>query len=217
MLKALSLASCLLSCTSPLQAAVLYRIDDGSAELVRTAPAGFDGLLGNLFSVEPGGELITSIEVAWGTPFDAGHAPSATPIEVLLYDDPNNDGVLDDLVLLRTGIGEISSPDSNTFVSYAIPATPVSGNFFAAVMVRDLPGFASPIATDQSEFQGVTYTYLAPDINASSVAPGLSFPMTDGNAMVRATGVPEPHSQLLCMCAAAIGLLANRHKYRLIA
>ncbi|TWT36085.1 hypothetical protein KOR34_09840 [Posidoniimonas corsicana] len=196
--------------SSSLSAGVLYRADDGGAEMVRGGPAGFDGLLGNLFSAQPGGEVITAIQVAWGTPLNPGHAPADTPVEVLLYDDPNNDGLLNDLVLLSSGAGVISSPDSNTFVNYPLAPTRVQGTFFAAVIVRDLPGGPSPIATDQGDFQGVTFTQLSPDIDTSAISPMFSFPMTDGNAMVRAVGVPEPLSASIVLLAGASVLATRR-------
>ncbi|WP_425399451.1 hypothetical protein [Aeoliella sp.] len=187
-------------------AGVVYSVDDGSAEVVRGGFDGADGFIGNLFTAKTGGSVITAIAVAWGSPNNPGHAPVGTPIEVLLYDDPNNDGVLDDLVLLTSESGTITNPDSNTFVEYPITPTEVAGNFLAAALVRNLSAGPTPISTDQSMFQGATYTLLTPNIDTSNLEPNFSFPGVDGNAMVRATGVPEPSLLLHFAVASALGL-----------
>lgn len=212
MMRFVASLACVLFIAGSVVADVDYIVDDGTAELIRGAPAGVDGLIGNLFTAQPGGERITSLSVAWGTPLDPGHAPAGTPIEVLLYDDPDNDGVLDDLVLLASSGGVISSPDTNTFIDYSIAPTQVNGNFLAAVIVRDLAGGPSPIATDQGVFQGATYAQLGVDIDVSSIMPAFSFPMSDGNAMVRARGVPEPSSTALLALAAGLGLPLLRRR-----
>ena len=192
---------------------VLYSIDDGSADLVRGGIDGFDGFIGNLFFAQDGGRTITAIDVAWGSPIDTGHAPAGTPIEVHLYDDPNNDGVLDDLVLLASNVGTIAAPDTDTFVRYPIAPTVVTGNFLAATIIRDLAAGPSPISTDQSAFQGATFTLLAPNIDASDIEPNFSFPAIDGNAMGRAIGVPEPSAAVLMVLSLAVlGCFVRRVK-----
>lgn len=47
----------------------------------------------------------------------------------MLYDDPNDNGVLDDVVLLTSSSGTIASSDTDIFIEYPIVPTEVSGNF----------------------------------------------------------------------------------------
>src|SRR5262245_5725142 len=65
---------------------VNYSIDDGTAERAIGIDPGEDTLWFNTFPVQPGGEVIDSISVAYGRP-NLGQALNGLNVLVLLYED----------------------------------------------------------------------------------------------------------------------------------
>ena len=94
---ALAAAAVGVACTShSASAQVVYQVDDGSAS-VNTAPiaTGSQMLWGNVFTTQPGGELITEMQVAFGT-ITAGR-----DVSLVLMSDPNGDGNPADALPIR--------------------------------------------------------------------------------------------------------------------
>ena len=67
----------------------------------------------NQFDVIPGQTTITSIEIAWGSPFLPSQI-DGLPIKVGIWSDPNNDGNPSDAVLLASFAGTIQHSATDT-------------------------------------------------------------------------------------------------------
>ena len=92
--------------------AVVYALDDGSADFgLGIAPA---MTFGNRFTVVSGGEVITTISIAW-------YSGNGVPVTVELWSDPNGDGNPNDAILLASVRGVISNASTDTFITYDIP------------------------------------------------------------------------------------------------
>ncbi len=125
---------------------VSYAYDDGTSEanLGVTAPVDFVWL--NRFIVQPGGEWITAIEVAWANTF------AGVPSQVVLWEDPNDDGNPSDASVIIVVGTETANVNSSTFNTVAIPPTWVGApgrSFFAGVRYDDVFNTA-PIPLDQN-------------------------------------------------------------------
>lgn len=139
-----------------------------------------DHLWLNAFGVRAGGEVLTHIALPW-TPA----SPSFTPVEVLVYDDPNNDGVPDDAVLLSSTEAVMLIPDETVLppmARIAIPPTYVGepgDSFFIGAYVRGETS-SFPITSDsgnhplaqRSWYLGLPLgTTILNDLSKNSAAP----------------------------------------------
>jgi hypothetical protein len=195
------------------RADVLYAVDDGTSEFTTGfSVTGGSVVFVNRFTAVPGGEIITSISVAYGLP---GVGPGAvlpgTPLDVILFRDQNGGATPDHPVLLASAPTAVTNPNTNTFIDVAIPPTAVTGNFFAGVLVSNLPAQGPfPIAFDRDNPQDASYgAWFTHPIGLNEI-PLLTFDpnsnagqnleadsgnfvrVLDGNYMIRATGVPSP-------------------------
>ena len=92
-----------------------YMIDDGTAEDSVGLTAGGDTIALNEFSVIPGSETISSVDIAWGTPAFFDPSLDGLPYTVCLWSDPNGDGDPTDAVLLTTAKGVVTQQGTDTF------------------------------------------------------------------------------------------------------
>ncbi len=193
--------------------AVTYKVDDGTAEDSIGLTAGGTIIALNEFPVAAGGSTITSISGAFGSPGGAEASLVGKPFTVMLYSDPNHDGVPDDAVLLTTATGTITSVDSNLFVTVPIAATAVTTDFFIGYSVAGTAG-TYPAALDETTDAG--RSYVAGDLTGDPVdLANLSdndIPVSSldaigfgGNWLIRANAVPEP-SPYAMMGVGAIAL-----------
>lgn len=194
----ITFACCLLLLIAPVNATVTYSYDDGVSEDVLGGgppqPAGLWWAQG--YTVRPGGETITGIEIAYG------RLPLGRQVQLLLYEDPTDDLNPIDAVLLRSVSTTVMQLGTDLFVSIPIPPTPVSGDFFVGALTWN-GNNERPLALDQTTSAGTLWVaentnginLINPaNVNGSTTfgpfpADGLGFP---GNALLRATAVPEP-------------------------
>jgi len=100
-----------------------YQFDDGTAEDSVGFGNGlqnFESIWMNQFTVIPGNETITSVEVAWGTPIAPDPSQNGTPVTIGVWSDPNGDGSPTDAVLLGSVAGTIQNSGTDTFVTYTL-------------------------------------------------------------------------------------------------
>jgi len=202
---------CLLA-ASAARADVLYSIDDGTAELGLGIDSGEDMIWFNRFPVQPGGEVITSISAAYGRP--GGQViPNGLPVSILLYQDTNG-GSPFDATLLREIPALTANCNTNVLNNYAIPATAVSGDLLAAVLIRNQSGvtlFLAPLDRTAPSFSDASFYAFDVGLNQTNLdavpianrgtTESLGFP---GNFLIRANGtpIPEPATILLTTFAA---------------
>ncbi len=217
--------------TRSAEASVLYHVDelgtlvnhDDIAVSLDPNPPQVDLWWANQFDVQPGGERITQIGLSFGSSLTVGG-----PISLLVYNDPNNDGDPTDAVLLSRFDTTILESDSNfdepTF--FDISPTVVTGTFFIAAMLLDVPGNAGmTFHNEPGESLGRSWlgvsttnpgTFDPADVAGSSVdlAPATIDSLgAPGNWVLRAIGepIPEPAS-LAVLSLGGLLTLGRRRK-----
>ena len=79
-----------------------------------------------------GNTNVSNIQVAWGSALFPGTTPpNGSPVSVLLYEDPNNDGVPNDVTLVQKVNTTVQNVDTDILNPVAVPASVMSGVFFA--------------------------------------------------------------------------------------
>jgi hypothetical protein len=79
-----------------------------------------------------GNTNVSSIQVAWGSALFPGTTPpNGSPVSVLLYEDPNNDGIPNDITLVQKVNTTVTNVDTDQLNPVAVPASVMSGVFFA--------------------------------------------------------------------------------------
>lgn len=138
-----------------------YLWDDGTAEDALGLTAGGTMLFLNDFTVANGAEYISEVSAVIGPTI-----PGGTSFTMMVYDDPNNDGVPGDAVLIRTVEGTVANQGEYVFQTLSVldqAGQPVyvgaaGDHFFVAAMVSAASGLY-PAAIDQSSSAG--HSWLA--------------------------------------------------------
>ncbi len=187
-----------LTCASLAAAATIeYAIDDGDGDTNQGPPSTFDPdtLWGNYFVAQEGGEVITSISVAFGPTF-----PTGGPVKVWLFDDPDDDFDPLNAVPLTSVTLEHDGTSGDVFRVFEITPTEVSGGFFVAANAFLFGGVDRPLRVDTSHPGDRSWFFYDPEID--DVADDLSaaafstrmdntdFVIFPGAFMIRAEGVP---------------------------
>ncbi|GAB2697959.1 hypothetical protein [Aliiglaciecola aliphaticivorans] len=182
-------------------ASIIYSVDDGIADNSMGLTSGGTMEWANQFNAISGGEMITSVEVAFGQIEDG------TAVTVSLYDDVNNDGTPDDLSLLTSIAGVVSNQNTNIFNMFDIMDTNVSESFFVSVTITHEANYY-PAAFDQSSFNGQSWI--------SAPSAGIGWDKIDnfglaGNFLIRANAEAVSEPAMLSMLSLGIlGLMAQR-------
>jgi len=178
-------------------ATVEYALDDGVANTNQGPPSTFDPdtLWGNYFTAAEGGEIITTISVAFGPSF-----PVDTPITIWLLDDPDNDFDPTNAVSLTSAEYLHDGTSGNVFVDFEIDPTEVTGGFFVGANAFLMGGEDTPMRVDTDAAGDRSWFFYAPEIDdviddLASAPFGTrmddpEFVIFPGAFMVRATGVP---------------------------
>jgi len=163
---------------------VSYSLDDGSGENSLGLTAGGTIEWANQFTAVPGGELITDISVAFG-PMSGFNGNAVT---LSLYDDVDNDGIPNDLLLLASISGLIANANTDIFNVFDIADTIVTGSFFVSASTT-LNAALYPARLDEGSANG--QSWIQADGLPWGTIDSYGFP---GNFMIRAsaTSVPTP-------------------------
>ena len=184
--------------------AITYAIDTPPYEVATYLPGG-DVIAFNAFTAVPGATTIETISVLWAN--DA----AAQTVTLALFDDPDDNGIFTDAVLLRAIDVSFDGIGTGSFQDYAVPSTEVSGVFGAAAYIEDGLGTIFPVLFEASPERQGGFAFVAqfPDI-AVAVRSAALF----NDAAIRATSatehsVAEPGSMALLALALAAVLLCN--------
>lgn len=186
-----------------------YKADDGSGSINHGLAFTGQVMWGNYFEVEENCNLITSVSVAFG------NIPAGRSVQVLVFDDPDDDQNPSNATLVGSGSGLTAEPKTNTYIQFPIttPAT-VSGGFFVAAIMDVTIGEAPPRSDPQSN-SGRSWLIANPGtIDLQNMAASAMYlnlqavgPMT---TMVRAHAVPAPGAAILLALGACIGIGRRR-------
>ena len=187
----------------PARAQFTYSVDDG----VGSGNSGFaqtsDMLWGNYFFAQPGANVITTISAAFGS-------VNGRPIEIHLFDDPDDDGNPANAIPITSATGVAQRPSVNFIADYAITPTQVQGGFFVAIRMRTNAG-EFPARRDDTTPRGQSWIAAAPlatgldlaNLGSSPVYFNLNQNVPPSNWMVRATGIPAPGTFALALASLA--------------
>ncbi|CAN5596878.1 PEP-CTERM sorting domain-containing protein [soil metagenome] len=183
---------------------VNYAIDDGSAERAIGIDPGEDTLWFNTFPVQPGGEVIDSISVAFGRP-GITQALNGLPILILLYEDADGGDPWN--AVLKQSLNALSAnANTNTLNVYNITPTEIHGTLLAAVIYRNTTSINRFISSSDETAPTLAnrsyYGFTVDDMNQNDLSSipvsqrGTLESIVAGNWLVRAHGspVPEPAS-----------------------
>ncbi|MBY0113652.1 MAG: hypothetical protein K2Y21_12595 [Phycisphaerales bacterium] len=186
-------------------AAFQYAYDDGigsgniapSFSSAASYPAEF--MWGNVFSVQGGNDIITTISVAFGRI----NAPEQRPVRLSLYQlvTPNDPRTA---TLVASVNGTSGLPRTNTFLDFAINPTKVTGQFFvAATMTVDAQGTTAPARYDLGGSANASNAWLFAATSLANLPLGqapfqvrMSEYVIPAVFQVRATAIPTPASAL---------------------
>lgn len=176
-----------------------YVIDDGIAEQSVGLMAGGNAIFLNSFQTTI--STITQISVAFGLPGGAGPNLNGTAFTVVLWSDPNGDGLPGDAVVLAMANSVISGFGTNTFVDVNIsPTLVLTPNFFVGFLINH-PAGSFPAAMDQTDPDLLNRSFAAVTGNINDLSG--AFPIENaganfvGNWLIRATAIPEPSAGIL--------------------
>jgi hypothetical protein len=121
--------------------------DDGTSENSIGLTAGGQFLWIQPFGSVGGQTLVSSVSTSYGTPlFPGGTPPVGTPVDVCVYDDPNDDGDPSDGVLISQTPGVVGNVDNDVLDTYAVPPAVLNGVFFVGVAINHTSGqFPAPL------------------------------------------------------------------------
>lgn len=125
----------------PVLASSACQYDDGTSENSIGLTAGGKTVWLQSFGTAGEQTLVSSISTAFGSPtFPGGTPPVGTPVDVLVWDDPNDDGDPIDCVLVFQGAGVIGNVDNNVFDTFPTGNQVLNGVFFVGVGVAHVAG-----------------------------------------------------------------------------
>ncbi|MFN7934994.1 MAG: PEP-CTERM sorting domain-containing protein [Bryobacteraceae bacterium] len=218
--------------SAPAAIAGVYQVDDGTVSATGLGRGYFGALASvwlNGFQAQAGMETITTVSIMFGAaPIGDGLPANGSPVTVVLYTDPNNDGNPIDGVLQRQVAGAVQSADTGTFVDFAIPSlTLATGSWFYVGMAANGTGSDSIFGanldseditdpTDGGPTFHLGWFSGTPDIANLSGAAVSTQDAIQADFMIRATGladteVPEPATWTLLALG---GALASRMRRR---
>lgn len=209
---------------NPSYRSVNYQHDDGTVDSAAGVGAfTFDIIWLNRFSVAPGGEVITDIQAAIGSPGQTRDY-NGLAMTILVYEDADGDDPSNATLVSSTN-AVVSNANTGLLNNYDIAdVTITTSDFLVAVVMRNLFGnadYPAPIALTGSYVEDVSYFggWGDPDFNGpldetdlASIGPVPieSFGI-NGNWVLRATGSPIPGPASLALVAIG-GLIASRRQ-----
>ena len=218
---------------APLTFAGVYQIDDGTVSPAGLGRGYFGALTSvwlNGFQVQAGMETITTVSIMFGAaPIGDSLPANGSPVTVVLYTDPTNDGNAVDGALQRQVAGTVQSADTGTFVDFAIPSItlPAGSWFYVGLAANGTSGtstFGANIDSDEipdPSIGGPSFHFGwftgTPDSSNLSGAAGSTQTAAEVDFMIRATGVADtgvPEPGTWSMAALGAALLAGQRRRR---
>lgn len=133
-----------------------YSVDDGGRDTSIGITGGGDILWLNSFSAQSGCENIFRVSIAFG------NVPDGTPVRIILYEDPNDDGNPNDAIYLTEVATVVANSNIDIFNVVDITPTFVSGEFFVAAVIINQFTSVYPAAIDQTIDNGVSWVVGTP-------------------------------------------------------
>jgi hypothetical protein len=207
-----------------------FGADDGDGS-VNTGPSfnGTDFLWGNYFDALQSTQIV-EVRVAFG------RLDPLTPLTLVVYEDPDNDGDPRNATLVfsheaESGVANANNDNIDVFTDYALPTAvqpTVENGFFVGVFISGIDGLGgtdqvadAPMRRDLDTATARGFSFFTPEGEADLMNLGsfLAFqPVGDptvfgglaGNPLVRAKGIVVPEPAAASLVIAAVGVLQRR-------
>lgn len=184
----------------PAIADVQYAYDTGVTSTAVGPPGSFpvdpQTAWGNYYFTEPGGEVITSISVAFGPNFAEGRE-----VTVWLFNDPDDDADPRNAIPLASATRVPEALGGSIFTEFSITPTEVSGGFFVAAVALTNRGVDRPAASDSNGRADRSWLFYNP------ATEGINVDNLGGNALARRLDdgiVPFPGAWLVRATGTAV-------------
>jgi len=187
-----------------------YAAEDGGNTDSSLSQFDANSTWGNYFVAQPGFETISALQVAFAVDFVA----AGRAIELLVYDDLDDDGDPSNAVLVSqtSSVAELT-PNGDPF-EYAIDEVSVSGGFFVAINMDAFQG-EQVFRQDFFELGDSSWTFYdtvgTPQLDlgaAQFIGNNADFGL--GTWVVRAVGVPGPSALAALAIGGVIGSARRR-------
>lgn len=101
--------------------------------------------------------IVDAVATTFGTPqFPAWTPPLGTPIDVLVWEDPNDDGIPDDAAVVAHSFGTVPSVSDDVFHTFPVTPVEVRGVYFVGISMQ-LGPVEAVVAMDTSVACGSTF------------------------------------------------------------
>ena len=213
-----------------------YRLDDGVKETGIGIQSGGSNSFAwlNTFTAEAGAEVITAVNLSFGSGLLGNNIANNTPVSVYIWGDFNQDGNPNDAFLMESGTGFIQGSGTNAFTSYAltnsvsfVPGT----TFFAGAIVNytgqhEVASLDTDGTDDIFNYPAMNHSWIAGGANGSVVDPNfLNFAQLpldsvsnalyqgndDATWMIRLNGTSIPSPGTITLLGFA-GLCTNKRR-----
>jgi MYXO-CTERM domain-containing protein len=195
-----------------------YQLDDGTAENSVGLTGGGYIVASNQFTVAGGNNVLTSLEVTWGSPVFPGTSGvnAGDPFDIFIWADTGAGPQAGTLLYQGVGFADAGAVDNNVFQVVGLPNVVVPGAGFLIGVGKLHVGGNFPMATDLNvQLPGRSWASGGPGFDPNT-APGFAGgPALDlqaiglGNWMIRANAVPAPGAMALVGLG---GLLVARRR-----
>lgn len=167
---------------------IYYLLDDGTREGNYGVSSPADMAWLNQFRTASGGEWIGGISVV------IGNGISSSPYEVILWNDPNNDGIPNDSQVIARSSTIVRDPNTNIFHTTFISPTeigPAGTSFFAGVFYQDPYAAQAVVPADLSGSVSRSWISIGAlnTVNLNNLSASVIYGfLTQANTLVRVIG-----------------------------
>jgi hypothetical protein len=157
-------------------AQAIYQLDDGGVNKATGAGRAAEMLWLQRFDATDGPGYITAVQATWGWPgsTSTGVEPNE-PVRVFVWDDPDDDGVPDDMIFLAEGVAPADPVAIGTgeLQTIELPhAARVSGAFFVGAAARQEASGQFPVPVDTSIPSDLAFYAIRTTIDPHTIVPG---------------------------------------------
>ena len=196
--------------------ASFYQYDDGiqESQLSTSGPPTYNAIFLTHYVVAAGGEVLTSIDLVWGSVLTP-NLPNGLNADVLLMSDPNGDGNPNDAAILQSIATTTVNSGTNIFNNFSLTGSTYSPgtSFFAGAFLHDVPNNSSWVGLDSNATGKAVENWwnvaIASPIGTHNSLGVFGNPDFTFLVRVNASPVPEPAS-LIVLGGAVVGLLRRR-------
>jgi hypothetical protein len=201
-------------------------IDDGVSDNAIGLTAGGDQMWLQRFGAPSVTTTVTEIKTAWGSHINSPtqNPPNGSPVDILMYQDPNQDSNPTDGVVLQHLTGTLAGTGTDAFQTFTLsPPVTVTGIFFVGAAVTATAGqFPAPLDQPKNSGAAAQHSWIVgnttgplnfTNLSANNVAPlelsAIGFPgqwllrvtCGGGGGSIATICIPHSAGVISCPCS----------------